>query len=172
MPERKRKTDQKKPKSGNRKGSDAAASIRRIESMFLRCSGYSYRQIGERLGISYEQARKDVKRTMEENRNASKEESDELRELENERIDLLWARAFSKAMGQRKDEEGNVIPENPQASADKDRAMQRCIQLSRARCELNGINMPTQIAGGNLDVNVNIIPAQREMPKPKPKRKK
>jgi hypothetical protein len=46
-------------------GKEMKAAKRRIEAARLRTLGLSYRQIGEQLGVSHEQARKDVRKALE-----------------------------------------------------------------------------------------------------------
>ncbi len=131
----------KKKNPGNRKGSDIKAAKRRPEALNLRIEGWSYRKIGAELKISYEQARRDVKLILAETLEVAKEEADELRQIENDRLDLLWETMYEEAIDS-KDE----------------KAVLRCIQISKARRELNGIDSPQQFEHSFDKILVNIVP--------------
>ena len=93
--------------------------------MILRIQGFSYRQIGKELKISHEQARNDVKNILQQTLDNCRESVEELRQLENERLDQLWAKFFQMAI-----DDGDL------------HAAHRCISISKSRRELNGLDMP------------------------------
>jgi hypothetical protein len=62
---------------------------RQLQALELRKAGYSYRAIGERLGISHVQAYTDVNAELARLTELRKDSTEELRELELERLDVL-----------------------------------------------------------------------------------
>ena len=62
---------------------------RQIQALELRKSGWSYRKIGEKLGVSYETARKDVEGELKILDQANEDKRNELRQLELERLDKI-----------------------------------------------------------------------------------
>ena len=125
------------------KGLEERAALRRPESLRCRLEGFSYRQIGLELGISHTQAIDDVRRILRETLALSEDEVAEFRELENQRYDMLWEKFFPMAI--------NNLDE---------KAALRCLQISKARRELNGLDAPVKIA---IEGELGLHPIQKEM---------
>lgn len=66
----------------------AEIAKRRVLALELRASGYTFRRIGQHLGISFEQAWKDVNAELKRLAEVSQDNATELRLLELERLDM------------------------------------------------------------------------------------
>ena len=155
----------KQPKNvGARKGQDAVAALRRPESLKLRIIGLSWRQIGQQLQINHMTARSDVRTILKENLDSNRPETDEYRELELQRLDQLWSRYFPLALGGKqpdyKDEEGKTVKGD--TFAPDSNAAWRCLQISKRRSELMGLDMP---AMAPVDRDGNPVPEKLEVVK-------
>lgn len=64
------------------------AAERRIDALEMRKMGYSYRKIGQKLGVSANTAHQDVKKSLEILAKQSNESADQLRHMELERLDI------------------------------------------------------------------------------------
>ena len=148
----------------NRKGQDTIAALRRPECLKLRIIGLSWRQIGHQLDINHETARNDVKTILRENLDSNKPETEEYRELELERLDQLWTRYFPLALGGKqpdyKDEDGETV--KGETFAPDSNAAWRCLQISKRRSELMGLDMPAQAP---VDRDGNPVPDKIEITK-------
>lgn len=69
--------------------------FRRHQALELRKAGFTYRKIGERLGISGQLARNDVQAALEED---AAGKSEPLTDIELERLDNLYLVAYKKAL--------------------------------------------------------------------------
>ena len=161
------KKNKGKPQPGNvggRKGQDTVAALRRPESLKLRIIGLSWRQIGQQLKVNHETARSDVRTALKETLDGSKFDADEYRELELQRLDQLWARYFPLALGGKqpdyKDEEGKLVI--GEKFAPDSNAAWRCLQISKRRSELMGLDMP---AKAPVDRDGNPVPDKIEVTK-------
>ncbi len=122
---------------GSEKGKSEAAALRRLRSISWRLQGLSFRQIGEKEDISHEQARIDVHQFLREVLDLGAEEAEELRALENARLDALWTKFYPAAVN----------------DGDMDASL-RCLQISKARRQLNGLDMPIKVeVGGELGLH-------------------
>ena len=65
---------------------DAEVLARQLKALEYRIGGWSYRKIGEKLGISYEQVRRDVDGELKRLADENLDKADELRQLELERL--------------------------------------------------------------------------------------
>lgn len=109
-----------------------AAAGRHLQALEMRRAGASYDAIAEQLGYAgHEGARKAVsaalKRTLEE-------PAAEVRALEVERLDRLWAKWYPLACGD--------------ASADLEtaaKASELCLKLARRRADLLGLDSPRKV---------------------------
>lgn len=70
-------------------------AFRRHQALELRKAGFTYRKIGERLGISGQLARNDVQTALEED---AAGKSEPLTDIELERLDNLYLVAYKKAL--------------------------------------------------------------------------
>ena len=127
---------------GSEKGKSEAAALRRSRSTSWRLQGLSFRQIGEKEDISHEQARLDVRQFLSDVLELGKEEAEELRALENARLDALWNRFYSIAIGDELPEDHRLVDAHYNAWR---LATQACLKISKARRELNGLDMPVKI---------------------------
>ena len=108
---------------GRKKGNSEKAVERELRALEMRKAGSTYRQIGTALRISEAQAHRDVKNVLTHMVEQSAEEIEEMRMLENARLDGLWQKMYDKAT---KDGDTNAV--------------MRCIQISRRRSEINGLD--------------------------------
>ena len=130
---------------GRGKGKAEEAALRRSRSTSWRLQGLSFRQIGDKEDISHEQARLDVRQFLSDVLELGAEEAEELRVLENARLDALWTKFYPDAVNK----------------GDMDASL-RCLQISKARRQLNGLDMPVKIeVGGELGLH----PIQAKMDK-------
>jgi len=132
---------------GRGKGQDIKAALRRVESLKYRLKGLSWREIGKRVDVSHVQALNDVKQILRETLSLATDEAEEMRELENMRLDALWAVFYPMVVNR-----GDI-----EVAIDSDTvldAAQKCLQISKARRELNGLDAPVKVElGGNVGLH-------------------
>ena len=128
---------------GSEKGKAEAAALRRSRSISWRLQGLSFRQIGDKEDISHEQARIDVHTFLREVLDLGKEGAEELRALENARLDALWTVFYPLAVNK----------------ADINAAI-RCDCISRSRRQLNGLDMPVRV---EVAVELGLHPIQKKL---------
>jgi transposase len=97
---------------------------RRVEALSLKLAGFSTAQIAERMGIKPDTVRHLIKRTLATAENRAAEE---MRELENARLDRAQAAIWS-----------NVL-------AGDYRAVMVFLQISQRRARLNGLGSPASV---------------------------
>src|SRR6478735_307751 len=97
---------------------------RRIEAMSLTIAGLTPEQIGERLGISASGVKALVSRTLER---ASNRNVDQLREIENQRLDRAQAAIWTKVIS------GDL------------KAIDTWLRISARRARINGLDAATKI---------------------------
>lgn len=107
-----------------------ARAERMAEALNLREGGATYREIGEKLGISTKRAYDDVQDAIKD---IPREPAERVLHLELERIDKLWRRAYIAAM-----KDGNL------------QAMDRCMKLMDRRMRLHGLY--TQEVNASVEV--------------------
>lgn len=112
---------------------DAAALAREEEALTWRQTGLSYREIGKRMGISGEGARKCVVRAMDRLRPVVEERAEEVRELELARLDIATQGLMPKV------EDGNA------------QAVDKLVKVMERRARLLGLDAPTK-SQINVDV--------------------
>lgn len=103
---------------------------RRVEAMSLRLAGFTYEQIGNRLGVTGDHVAIMIRDTLAKAENRT---VDEMRKLENERLDRVQAAIWSKVL------EGD------------DKAINSFLKISGQRSKINGLYAPTRI-----DMNIGI----------------
>ena len=154
----------KKKPIGTPKGQVELAVLRSVDSLRLRIIGLSWRQIGAQLNVSHETARQDVKNALKATIGSIQIEADEYRELELERLDQLWARYFPLALGGKRpdypDKDGEIVI--GETFAPDTNAAWRCLQISKRRSELMGLDMPAQAP---VDRDGNPVPERIEVTK-------
>ena len=99
-----------------------------VKSLELRKKGCSYREIARELKISVGVAHKYVSAALAELNESLKEETEQLRAIELERLDDLQIGIWKKAIG------GDLF------------ALDRVLKIMAQRAELTGIKAPTKIA--------------------------
>jgi len=97
---------------------------RRVEVLSLKLAGVSTAQIADRMGIQPDTVRKLINRTL---RTAENRAVEEMRELENARLDRAQAAIWSQVL------------------AGDYRAVMVFLQISARRARLNGLDSPTKI---------------------------
>jgi transposase len=98
---------------------------RRIEALSLKLAGVSTAQIAERMGIAPDSVRKLIDRTL---RTAENRAAEQMRELENSRLDRAQAAIWSQVL------QGDC------------RAVVVFLQISHRRAKLNGLESPASVA--------------------------
>ena len=104
------------------KGS-AAVRLRDAHAVRLRLEGRTYREVGERLGVSRKMAARVVQRGL---RAVERETTEDLVRLDNHRIDMIWAAMWPRA------EAGSA----PHAMV--------CLRALERRARLLGLDHPTR----------------------------
>lgn len=116
------------------------AKERDLEAVHLRRLGYTYRDIAARLSCSVGTVHGAVKEAFETTLTRTREEAAHLRELELERLDLLFRPAFQKAA------EGDL------------RAAETCLKIMERRAKYLGLDKQGNFPLAEV-VQVNFIPA-------------
>jgi DNA-binding CsgD family transcriptional regulator len=119
--------------NGSPWGSLRARERERV-AVALRVEGYTYAEIGDRLGVSDRMASRIVNRAM--NR-VLREPVGQLIDLESARLDALWAAMW------------------PRALAGSARHAEVCVRISERRSRLLGLDQPTRV-DANLLANVTV----------------
>ncbi|APZ43848.1 hypothetical protein [Acidihalobacter ferrooxydans] len=109
--------------------------MRRKEAVKLRLAGLSYRQIGDRLGISHVAALNHVRAVLDELRSETAETAEQIRRIELERLDCATALAM------------RMIDRGELAGID------RLIKIQERRARLLGLD-----AAERVDVSTQEIP--------------
>jgi transposase len=97
---------------------------RRAEALTLLLAGMSFEQVGDRLGITKQAARDMVHRSLDV---AESRAVDEMRELENARLDRAQTAIWTKVLN------GDL------------KALDAFLKISQRRARLNGLDAPTKI---------------------------
>lgn len=118
-------------------GQSEQAAERRVKSLELRKAGLGYRQIGEQLGVSEQQAWRDVKKALEGLAEMEQDAARELRQLEVERLDALLSPLWLRARGRRIQHDDGTVEDVPPDYAAVDRVM----RLMEARRRLLGLDV-------------------------------
>lgn len=132
MPKVSKKTIQEEAKA-------LALAKRRQTVCQYRLAGMSYRAIGEKLGISHEQARADEMAARAEVKAGTEESIDELRVRENERLDMLQSVLLPKMLA------GDLV------------AGREWLRLSDRRARLNGLDRPNMLGEGEAGVIFGVV---------------
>jgi predicted DNA-binding protein (UPF0251 family) len=114
------------------------AAERRVESLRLRKKGFSYFEIGRRLGVSSRTAHRDVKKHLDEIAQTCTEEAEEVRCIELQRLDELYVIAWSKI------------------KAGSETAIDRCLRIQERRAKLLGLDAAMRVEHSGA-VGVTII---------------
>lgn len=104
------------------------ASSRQVEALRLRASGMNYEEIGREMGIPKGSAYRHVMKALAALRENVKEEADQVRVLELQRLDRLFKRAFEAV------DSGDI------------RAIDQAIKCMDRRAKLLGLDMPAKLA--------------------------
>lgn len=142
------------------KAADAKADEqldREMQALQLRKAGASYRTIGRQLGISHEQARRDVEQALSYIRDDVAQDARKLRDLELARLDDNLLKVQDYIQGERvlvRDGNGNPIlkPDGSDyvyevrrfAPATVLAAIDRMLKISERRARLLGLDMPVK----------------------------
>lgn len=111
----------------------AAIAERQAFALDFRKSGWSYRDIGKKLTISHEQARRDVESQLKALSKLNEDKADELRALELERLDKM-TRSLDRMV-----EAGNVG------------AISTMLRVMERRAKLLGLDAPEK-----KDINLDV----------------
>lgn len=100
---------------------------RQLQAVELRKSGLSYREIGKRLDCSHEQARRDIESELKRLASERADKTEELRQLELERLDMLLKGLW------------------PMAAVGNTGAVMSWLKVSERRAKLLGLDAPTHL---------------------------
>ena len=137
-------------------GQSEQAAERRVRAIELRKAGLSYRQIGEQLGVSEQQAWRDVKKALADLAEMEQDHAREYRQLELERIDALLTSLWVRARGRRIAHDDGTVEDVPPDYAAVDRVM----RLMEARRRLLGLDV--QPEDKDHEVIVRVVHEARE----------
>ena len=137
------KENRKKPRGGMRPRSRTAgptvrAAERTVEALELRKAGFSYRQIGERLGISAAAAHKLVSKALGEISERARDVAQETLALELERLDAMTALLWEELAKLRALEEEGAKPLSRTLAV-----VDRLIRLTEVRARLLRLDTAT-----------------------------
>lgn len=104
------------------------ASNRQVEALRLRAAGMNYEEIGEKMGIPKGSAYRCVMKALALLRENVKEEADQVRTLELQRLDNMFRHAFEAI------EKGDI------------RAIDQALRCMVRRAKLLGLDMPAKLA--------------------------
>jgi len=138
--------------SAKRDGSSEVRVLRSIEALKLRCAGASYWDIGQALGVSKVQAFHDVQDLLAFHLDDCKEDTDKLRALENNRLDMVLQKVLPNIVNTQPDANGMVS-----MNEDFKSAMFSFIRLSHVRIRLNGLEPPRKTP---TDADGQVVPIQ------------
>ena len=115
------------PRKDANPGQSEAAAERREQAFRLRKLGMGFRAIGRKLGVSSTQAFRYVHDVLKDLAKKTEKAARELRQLESERLDLLWRRLL------------------PKVEVGDPRAIQAAVRVVQRRCSLYGLDGPKQL---------------------------
>jgi hypothetical protein len=119
----------------NTSGIKVSAADKKLRALELRKECCTYQDIADQLGCSRGNAYKLVAKALAELTEKVRSSADDLRELENMRLDSLWSKAYDRA------QEGDLS------------AINTCLRISERRSKLNGLDSPTR-----TDITVTPVP--------------
>ena len=132
-------------------GSKLTAREREVRAVEMRKAGFPLHQIAKEIGYaSPSGAHKAITRALRRLADKLNNDTEELRALETERLDRLWGEAYSQVTGK------NVATET------RLKAIVACVQISRQRARICGLNKPEQVNVGNAGdkpFEVNQLPS-------------
>ena len=137
-------------------GKSEQAAERRVKAIELRKAGLSYRQIGEQLEVSEQQAWRDVKKALADLAEMEQDHAREYRQLELERLDALLSPLWLRARGRRIQHDDGTVEDVPPDYAAVDRVM----RLMEARRRLLGLDV--QPEDKDHEVIVRVVHEARE----------
>lgn len=114
------------------KGEVEARKERQIRAFELRKAGQSYRTIAAQLGVSVRTAYDDIQDVTQQLNTQLREEAEQLRAIEVERLDTLLAALWGKA--------------TDESAKGQTFAVDRVLSIMERRAKLLGLDMPTKIA--------------------------
>ena len=137
-------------------GQSEQAAERRVRAIELRKAGLGYRQISEQLGVSVQQAWRDVQKALADLAKMEQDHAREYRQLELERLDALLSPLWLRARGRRIQHDDGTVEDVPPDYAAVDRVM----RLMEARRRLLGLDV--QPEDKDHEVIVRVVHEARE----------
>lgn len=137
-------------------GQSEQAAERRVRAIELRKAGLGYRQISEQLGVSVQQAWRDVQKALADLAEMEQDHAREYRQLELERLDALLSPLWLRARGRRIQHDDGTVEDVPPDYAAVDRVM----RLMEARRRLLGLDV--QPEDKDHEVIVRVVHEARE----------
>ena len=119
----------RKPPTRKSRPRNLVAIQRTGQALEMRAQGHTYLQIGQALGITAPSAHELVMRELEREAERNAGKADLLRELENQRMDELWALAFAKARTGDKEQLPGILA---------------ALRVSERRSKLLGLDAPVK----------------------------
>lgn len=127
---------------GKTRGGQERTRARRLDALALRIQGKTWAEIGRELKVSPIHARNSA---MEILRRAENEAADEMRAIENRRLDIAQNAIWEKV------EEGSLA------------AIETFLKVSKARREINGLDAPHRVAiAGDIRIEMESALAELE----------
>ena len=134
----------RKPPTRKSRPRNLVAIQRTGQALEMRAQGHTYLQIGQALGITAPSAHELVMRELEREAERNAGKADLLRELENQRMDELWALAFAKARTGDKEQLPGILA---------------ALRVSERRSKLLGLDAPVkQEVVGDINAGVFAVP--------------
>ena len=121
------------------------------DAVAMRIAGATYRQIGDKLGVTESAAARAVKRVLERTRKAADEDAETLRQQEAERLDALQLAVW------------------PQAVKGHQGAVDRVLRIMARRAALLGLDAPTrqEVTGADGEgLTIRVIREDRPIDRP------
>lgn len=149
-------------------GEDVLIQERVIQTLRLRRDGYQFREIGQALGVSVSTAHSYYKQGMAQARETTEEEAENLRLLENDRLDAAQRTLMAQINACNK-QAADCDAKKDFKGAEKARAsalqfIDRLVALSARRSALNGLDKARKI-GLDISDDELIAKARRELAK-------
>ena len=136
------------------------AAERRIKSIEMRKKGHTLTEIGDALGVTATTINNDIKFMLKEYNERSTEQIEQMRALENARIEHLIKSIWDEAIGddvlKKYNDDGLVEYTSGQL-----KSMDRVIKLLERKAKLNGLDIPSK--SESEDIAQSAIAAFREL---------
>lgn len=117
---------------------------KQASALELRKAGYSMQKIADYLQCSKTYAHKLVSESLQELAKQSERAVEELRALENDRLDALWEQAYGRAMT------GDMF------------AINTCIKISDRKAKLNGLDGTQKFEHSGVEISLRLADCSKK----------